>query len=101
MLFRSGPRLTHVSGYEGSNVALEIVTGLPTKVDYRALPWCTYTEPEVAQIGLTEEEARQQHGDRLTVVREEFSENERAVAEGYTKGHMKMVLKGRRYSASA
>jgi pyruvate/2-oxoglutarate dehydrogenase complex dihydrolipoamide dehydrogenase (E3) component len=93
---RDGPRLTHVSGYEGSNVALEIVTGLPTKVNYTALPWCTYTEPEVAQIGLTEEEARQQHGDRVTVVREEFSENERAVAEGSTKGHMKMVLRGKK-----
>ncbi len=93
---RDGPRLTHVSGYEGSNVALEIVTGLPTKVDYRALPWCTYTDPEVAQIGLTEEEARQQHGDKVTIVREEFSENERSVTEGYTKGHMKMVLKGKK-----
>ncbi len=93
---REGPRLTHVSGYEGSNVALEIVTGLPTKVDYSALPWCTYTEPEVAQIGLTEEEARQQHGDKVTIVKQDFSENERAVAEGSTKGHMKMVLKGKK-----
>ena len=93
---REGPRLTHVSGYEGSNVALEIVTGLPTKVDYRALPWCTYTEPEVAQIGLTEKEAREQLGDKVTVVREEFSENERAVAEDSSLGHMKMVLKGKK-----
>lgn len=93
---REGPRLTHVSGYEGSNVALEIVTGLPTKVDFKALPWCTYTEPEVAQIGLTESDARKAHGDKITVVREEFSENERAVAEGSTKGHMKMVLKGKK-----
>ncbi|MBX7497063.1 FAD-dependent oxidoreductase [Qipengyuania sp. 6B39] len=93
---REGPRLTHVSGYEGSNVALEIVTGLPTKVDFTALPWVTYTEPEVAQIGLTEAEARDKHGDAVTVVKEEFSENERAVAEGYTKGHMKMVLKGKK-----
>lgn len=93
---REGPRLTHVSGYEGSNVALEIVTGLPTKVDFSALPWCTYTEPEVAQIGLTEAEARERHGDAVTVVKEEFSENERAIAEGYTKGHMKMVLKGKK-----
>ncbi|QPC98286.1 dihydrolipoyl dehydrogenase family protein [Qipengyuania soli] len=93
---RAGPRLTHVSGYEGSNVALEIVTGLPTKVDYKALPWCTYTEPEVAQIGMTEADARKAHGDNITVVREEFSENERAVAEGYTRGHMKMVLKGKK-----
>ncbi len=93
---RDGPRLTHVSGYEGSNVALEIVTGLPTRVDYRALPWCTYTDPEVAQIGLTEAEARERHGDRITVIREEFSENERAVAEGSSLGHMKMVLRGKK-----
>lgn len=93
---REGPRLTHVSGYEGSNVGLEIVTGLPTKVDFKALPWCTYTEPEVAQIGMTEAEARKAHGDKVTVVRQEFSENERSVAEGYTKGHMKMVLKGKK-----
>ena len=64
---RDGPRLTHVSGYEGSNVALEIVTGLPTKVDWKALPWCTFTEPEVAQIGMTEAEAREELGDKITV----------------------------------
>lgn len=93
---RDGPRLTHVSGYEGSNVALEIVTGLPTKVDYRALPWVTFTEPEVAQIGLTEREAREAHGDKVTVVRQEFAENERATAEGSTAGHMKMVLRGKK-----
>nr|WP_137677318.1 FAD-dependent oxidoreductase [Parerythrobacter lutipelagi] len=93
---RDGPRLTHVSGYEGSNVALEIVTGLPTKVDYTALPWVTFTEPEIAQIGLTEKDAREQHGEKITVVRQEFSENERATAEGSTLGHMKMVLKGKK-----
>lgn len=93
---REGPRLTHVSGYEGSNVGLEIVTGLPTKVDWKALPWCTYTEPEVAQIGMTEAEAREKHGDDVTVVKEGFDHNERAIAEDSTKGHMKMVLKGKK-----
>ncbi|MFN4113372.1 MAG: dihydrolipoyl dehydrogenase family protein [Sphingomonadaceae bacterium] len=93
---RDGPRLTHASGYEGSNVALEIVTGIPTKVDYRALPWCTYTEPEVAQVGLTEAEARAQHGDAITVVTEGFEHNERAIAEGDTRGHLKLVLKGKK-----
>lgn len=92
---RDGPRLTHVSGYEGSNVALEIVTGLPTKVDFRALPWCTYTDPEVAQIGMTEAEARARHGDKVTVVTQLFSENERAVAEDASRGHLKLVLKGK------
>lgn len=93
---REGPRLTHVSGYEGSNVALEIVTGIPTKVDWKALPWCTYTEPEVAQIGMTEAEARAQHGDAVTVIKEGFDHNERAIAEDSTKGHLKVILKGKK-----
>ncbi|MDN3647143.1 FAD-dependent oxidoreductase [Pontixanthobacter aestiaquae] len=94
---REGPRLTHVSGYEGSNVALEITTGLPTKVDWKALPWCTYTEPEVAQIGMTDEEAREKFGnDKITVIKEGFDHNERAIAEDSTKGHLKVILKGKK-----
>lgn len=93
---REGPRLTHVSGYEGSNVALEIVTGIPTKVDWKALPWCTYTEPEVAQIGMTEAEARAKHGDAVTVIKEGFDHNERAIAEDSTKGHLKVIFKGKK-----
>jgi len=93
---REGPRLTHVAGQEGSNVVLEICTGLPTKVDWRALPWCTFTSPEVAQIGLTEAEARQQFGAAITVQREGFDHIDRAVAEGETLGHMKLVLKGKK-----
>ena len=93
---RDGPRLTHVSGYEGSNVALEITLGLPTKVDWKALPWCTYTEPEVAQVGLTEAEARRKHGDAINVVKESFDHNERAIAESQTKGHAKVIFKGKK-----
>ena len=93
---RDGPRLTHVSGYEGSNVALEITLGLPAKVDYTALPWCTYTEPEVAQIGLTETEARAKYGDKLRVVTESFHDNERALTEGNDKGQAKVMLKGKK-----
>ncbi|MBH5320977.1 dihydrolipoyl dehydrogenase family protein [Aurantiacibacter sediminis] len=93
---REGPRLTHVSGYEGSNVVLEIALGLPAKADFKALPWCTYTEPEVAQIGMTEQEAREKLGDKLTVVTEGFDHNERAIAEGLTKGHLKVMLKGKK-----
>ncbi|MGB3753151.1 MAG: FAD-dependent oxidoreductase [Parerythrobacter sp.] len=93
---REGPRLTHVAGYEGSNVALEICTGVPAKVDWTALPWCTFTEPEVAQVGLTEADARERHGDGITVITEPFADNERAVAEGSTLGHLKLVLKGKK-----
>lgn len=93
---RDGPRLTHVSGYEGSNVALEITLGLPTRVDWAALPWCTYTDPEVAQIGMPEKDAREKHGNRIKVVKEYFRDNERALAEGEDAGHLKLVLKGKK-----
>ncbi len=93
---REGPRLTHVSGYEGSNVALEISLGVPTKVDWTALPWCTYTAPEVAQVGLTEDQARKQFGDKVRIEREEFAHNDRAVTEGAMQGQLKLVMKGRK-----
>ena len=75
--------------------------GLPAKADPRALPRATYSDPELAQVGLTEAEARQAHGEALTVVRAEFAHNDRAQAEGKTKGLIKvMVVKGRPVGAS-
>lgn len=93
---RDGPRLTHVSGYEGSNVALEITLGIPAKVDWSALPWCTYVDPELAQVGMTESDARKKYGDKITVVKEGFDHNERAVAEGSADGFLKVVFKGKK-----
>lgn len=88
---RAGPRFTHVSGYEGSNVVMEIALGVPAKVDYRALPHATYTDPELAQVGLTEAEARERYGSRVTIEREDFAHNDRAIAEGRAEGFAKLV----------
>ena len=93
---RPGPHFTHVSGYEGSNIVLEIGLGLSTKADYRALPWVTYADPEVAQVGLTEAEARMRHGGGITVWREDFADNDRAIAEGDTTGFVKLIKHGRK-----
>ncbi len=90
---RAGPRLTHVAGYEGSLVALQIATGWPAKVDWRALPHVTYTDPELAQIGMTEAEARAAHPD-VEVTREAFADNDRAVTEGDARGFIKLVRRG-------
>lgn len=87
---RAGPRFTHVSGYEGALVAVDVALGVPGKVDWRALPRVTYTDPELAQIGLTEAEARQRFGE-IEVVRQGFDHNDRAVAEGDTRGFLKLV----------
>ena len=93
---RAGPRLTHVAGYEGSNVVVEIALGVPTKADFSALPWCTYTDPELAQVGLTEAEAMARWGERVRVVREGFDHNDRAIADGRNEGFCKLVMKGRK-----
>ena len=93
---RPGPQFTHASGYEGSNVVLEICFGLPAKADYSALPWVTYVDPELAQVGMTEKQARAKYGDKVTVWREDFAHNDRAITERSTEGFVKVIKKGRK-----
>jgi pyruvate/2-oxoglutarate dehydrogenase complex dihydrolipoamide dehydrogenase (E3) component len=94
-------QFTHVAGYHAGVVVRSVVLGLPAKVREDHIPWATYTDPELAQVGLTEEAARERHGDRLEVVRFDFHENDRAQAEGATTGLIKvMVAKGRPIGAS-
>ncbi len=50
-----GPRFTHVCSYHASIVIRNALFYLPAKLDYRSLPWVTYTDPELAQIGMTED----------------------------------------------
>ena len=96
-----GLQFTHVAAWHAGIVIRQAVLGLPAKADPRALPRATYSDPELAQVGLTEAEARAAYGDGLTVVRAGFIHNDRAQAEGKTKGLIKvMVVKGRPVGAS-
>jgi pyruvate/2-oxoglutarate dehydrogenase complex dihydrolipoamide dehydrogenase (E3) component len=94
-------QFTHVAGYHASVVVRAAVLGLPAKAREDHIPWVTYTDPELAQVGLTETEARERHGDRLEVARFPLHENDRAQAERRTAGLVKvMVAKGRPVGAS-
>jgi pyruvate/2-oxoglutarate dehydrogenase complex dihydrolipoamide dehydrogenase (E3) component len=96
-----GLQFTHVAGWHAGIVIRQAVLGLPAKADPRAVPRVTFTEPELAHVGLTEAEARAIHGDRLTVIRADLHHNDRAIAEGKGKGFAKvMVVKGRPVGAS-
>ncbi|MEX0286792.1 MAG: NAD(P)/FAD-dependent oxidoreductase [Paracoccaceae bacterium] len=96
-----GLQFTHVAGYHAGVIIRSALFGLPAKAKTSHIPWVTYTDPELAQIGLTEAEARAQHGDRLEVARFDFAHNDRAIAERKTKGFIKvMVFKGRPVGAS-
>ena len=89
-------QFTHVAGYHAGIVIREAMLGLPAKVRTDHIPRATYTDPELAQVGPTEAEARALYGDRLQVVRFPFAESDRAIAEGRTQGLIKvMVLRGR------
>jgi pyruvate/2-oxoglutarate dehydrogenase complex dihydrolipoamide dehydrogenase (E3) component len=96
-----GLQFTHVAGWHAGIVIRQAVLGLPAKADPRAVPRATFTEPELAHVGLTEAEARKLHGDKLTVIRADLHHNDRAIAEGKDKGFAKvMIVKGRPVGAS-
>ena len=92
---------THVAGYHAGIVLRRALFRLPAKVDTRAIPWVTYTDPEVAQVGLTEAEARERHPD-CRVLRASFADNDRARAERRSDGLIKVVVdrRGRVLGAS-
>jgi len=86
-----GPMFTHVAGYHAGIAIRRALFGLPAKVDYRGLPWVTFADPELAQVGLTEAAARAA-GHELRVLTERFAGNDRAQAEAATAGLIKVVL---------
>jgi pyruvate/2-oxoglutarate dehydrogenase complex dihydrolipoamide dehydrogenase (E3) component len=87
------PQFTHVAGYHAGIVIRNALFRLPAKVDYRALPWVTYTEPELAQVGMTEAEALEAHRGDVEVLRWSFHENDRAQAERLTHGLVKVMAR--------
>jgi pyruvate/2-oxoglutarate dehydrogenase complex dihydrolipoamide dehydrogenase (E3) component len=93
---RDGPRFTHAAGYDAGIAIRNIVFRLPAKANYRALPWVTFTDPELAQVGLTERQAREQFGDKLKLLTWSFDKNDRAQAEGRTVGRAKVMAVGGR-----
>jgi pyruvate/2-oxoglutarate dehydrogenase complex dihydrolipoamide dehydrogenase (E3) component len=86
-----GYQFTHAAGYEGGIVIANAVFRLPRKADYTYLPWCTYTDPELASIGMNEKAAQAQ-GIDYAVWSEAFHNNDRSLAEGERTGVIKMLL---------
>ncbi len=84
-------QFTHAAGYEGGIVLSNAVFRLPRSVDYTNMPWSTYTDPELASIGMNEKSA-QKAGIEYSVWTEEFKNNDRSLAEGSTVGKIKMLL---------
>jgi pyruvate/2-oxoglutarate dehydrogenase complex dihydrolipoamide dehydrogenase (E3) component len=95
-----GAQFTHAAGAHAGVAIRQILLGLPAKAA-AVVPWVSYTDPELAQAGLTEAAAREVYGARLRILRAELGGNDRAVAEGKTLGFVKvMAVSGRPVGAT-
>ncbi len=91
----AGPyQFTHTAGHQAWYAAVNALFGevKKFKVDYSVVPWCTFTDPEVARVGLNEEEAGKQ-GKEVDVTRFDFAELDRAIAEEEDRGWVKVLTK--------
>ena len=85
-----GPQFTHVANYHAGIVIRNALFRLSPKVNEDSIPRVTFTDPELAQVGLTEAEAGRR-GYGIQVLRWPYHENDRAQTEGETSGHIKVV----------
>jgi len=89
-----GYQFTHVAGHHAGVVLRNALFRLPARAEVRAVPWVTYCDPELAQVGLDETAARAAH-DEIRILRWPFSENDRAQTERQTDGLVKVVTTAR------
>jgi pyruvate/2-oxoglutarate dehydrogenase complex dihydrolipoamide dehydrogenase (E3) component len=89
-----GYQFTHMANYHAGIVLRNALFRLPARVDERAVPWVTFTSPELAHVGLGEEAARRRSGE-IRVLRWSFEENDRAQAERDTEGMAKVITSRR------
>jgi pyruvate/2-oxoglutarate dehydrogenase complex dihydrolipoamide dehydrogenase (E3) component len=90
---------THMAAYEASVVIRNALFFWPLlqKTDFRVVPWATFTDPEVARVGLTESEAKKKFSAaNVHIYRTEFADNDRAQAEESMNGFAKIVCRGKK-----
>lgn len=89
-----GLQFTHVAGYHGGLVVGQILFRARLKENRSLIPWVTYTSPEIAHVGLTEEEARKdpKHRSKVQILTWPLEENDRAKAERKTAGFIKVIV---------
>ncbi len=89
-----GFQFTHLASHHAGIAIRNVLLRIPAKVDLKAFPRVTYTDPELAHVGLSEAEARERKG-AVTVLRFPLAENDRAVTERLTEGLIKVVTTAR------
>ena len=88
----AGGHFTHTANYHAGIVLRNALFRLPARANDETVPWVTFTDPELAHVGLTERQARERHKS-IGVLRWPYHENDRAQAERETHGHIKIITK--------
>lgn len=86
-----GPPLAHKASYEGK-IAAEAISGHPAEIDYLAIPAVVFSDPELASVGYTEQQAKEE-GIEVTTAKFPFAANGRALALNNTDGFLKLVTR--------
>jgi pyruvate/2-oxoglutarate dehydrogenase complex dihydrolipoamide dehydrogenase (E3) component len=88
-----GLQFTHVANYHAGLIIRNAMFRLPVKNRTDIIPRVTYTDPELAHVGLNEQQARQAYGSEIKILRWPFAQNDRAVTEGKTQGLIKIITR--------
>lgn len=87
-------QFTHIAGYQAGIVIQRALFKMPAKANYDTLPWVTYTDPEVANVGMNENMARKILGEgKFEVLKWPYKDNDRAQSERETEGFIKVIIK--------
>ncbi len=87
-------QFTHIASYHAGVIIKKILFHLPSKVDYKAIPWATYTTPELAHVGMNEREAKA-YDKNYKVLSFDLKNNDRARTENATLGKIKVFASKR------
>jgi len=87
-----GLQFTHVASYHAGLVVRNALFGLPVSQNHHIIPWAIYTDPEIAQVGIGETEARERLGVKFKVIRANFAQNDRSQAEKRPEGLVKLIV---------
>ncbi|MBL4596507.1 MAG: FAD-dependent oxidoreductase [Robiginitomaculum sp.] len=89
---KGGMMFTHAAGYDAGIIIRNILFKMPAKADYSCMPYVTYSEPELAQVGYTEAAAKEKFGETVKAITWQYAENDRARTELLTNGMIKVVI---------
>jgi len=95
-------QFSHMAFFEGVQAVKNSLLPIKTKMSYSHVPWCTFTSPELARTGYTEEEARLKYGNTLRTYTHLYSQIDRGKTDNATDGIIKLVIssKGKLLGAS-